>query len=71
MGSERDGGEAKCQITQAETERQGPCLGLQAPVRQQQKKQYNIPAHRAQTGTDHQNGVHHLYPLHPAKLEVN
>lgn len=70
MGSERYGGEAECQITQAETERQGPCLRLQAPVRQQQEKQYSVPTHGAQTGTNHQSCVCHLYPLHPVKLEV-
>lgn len=47
MGSERYDGEAECQITQAETEGQGPCLCLQASVRQQQEKQYGIPDHRA------------------------
>lgn len=70
MGSERNGGEAECQVTQAETERQGPCLGLQAPVRQQQEKQYGVPAHTAHTGGDHQSCVRHLYPLHLAKLEA-
>lgn len=67
MGPEWDSRQAKSEVAQVETQRQSPCLCLQASVEQQYKEQNSISTYRTEAGANHQRSVNCYYPLHCAQ----